>query len=287
MPTLTNGLLFLTASVQAMTLSPTGAFIDPTSTVQAPLSTITLSLLAARKQSLANQISELQAYGGKDSKTQIEGAKADQIKRLEKQAQECKDCESAETALQSAYNASLKAHTFVEDVTTSVLNQTAAESAYNTAFRNVGDALIVWKDATSAFNLAKAALAKKVSAYGCSQASDIELYNPLITSTPLPMPAISMELAAVNAAADVVREKKGIVDAKKLIQDAKKIAWDDAIKASIATKLCNGACKQTDVDAAHKDSGAKDLLVTQAQGLRDTECAAIKVSLQEEDALQV
>lgn len=252
-----------------------------------PHSTITLSLLAVRKENIARQITELAEYGGEKAKTAIEGAKAEQLKRLEKQAKECADCEAAETKLQAAYNASLTAHKFVEDVTDSVIKQKTAEAAYNTAFQNVAAALNVFKDAKTAFATAKATLAEKVAAYGCGEESTVEQYEPLKTKAPLSGLLILDEVAAVNAAADAVREKKGIVDTLKGIQDTKKIEWDDAIKASIATKLCNGACKQPDVDAAEAASAAKDVLVTAALGVKDTECAAIKVSLREEAALKV
>ena len=80
----------------------------PPSRAQVPRTSTTLSLLAERRESIARQMTELQAQKYKAaSNATYAAALAMAEKRLEESKKECDDCQAAEEKLQAAYDASL------------------------------------------------------------------------------------------------------------------------------------------------------------------------------------
>jgi hypothetical protein len=255
-----------------------------------PRSSSTLALVAERKALIAKQMAELDAKYNATNNATYTAALEEAKKRLKATQDECAACEKAENALDAAYDASLKAHTLVEDISDDVIKIETAENEYEAAVTE-------WKAATgelstykeeykspeSDFMKAKAKLQGLLKPWGpredCEpKTSTIDGFDPLMHEdiTFDYQGAIDKLNAEALKVRTKVKELEGIVEEKKGVMDEMKDAWDDAKNESIEGKLCAPSfCTPKDLEEAKSESAKEDEKVTEAIEKKGAACAAI------------
>jgi hypothetical protein len=268
-----TALLFVIfADVSAVSLKPDDAQAIQ---VNAPRSTSLLSLLATRRKDIEKQMLELQQYSAAN-KGKISGDRDANYARLQKMATECKDCETAELALQKGYNESLAAHEYVEKVDADVLKQTLAEGVYN---GSVKDQLVAEanrdKYEAKVFKEAQKAAMKTISGVGCASDSLIATYAPLSMPNNISYD-VGPILADLNSKAKALRALQAIVVDKIAIVVKNNATFIQTQKDSIKLGLCPPSyCKPIDATNARVTSGLKDAALVGAEKTKTAECAAI------------
>jgi hypothetical protein len=255
-----------------------------------PRSSSLLSVLADRKLSLAKQMAQLEAkYNATNSATYTDALKAAK-KRLAKQQKECEDCEKAENALDMAYDKSLAAHKYVEDVDADLLKITEAEIAHGKAVTKWETAKEVLEkynveDFTDAKNAALDAM--RPWTWDCDApekyVSEIGTFSPHFTDgdkyIKFDEDGRQGKIDDLNAAAKQLRYLQGeVFDAKKFMDKMK----DELDAAKAASTYCKETtpseemyCTPADAASAKSKSGEEDKKVEEAIKNKDEECAAI------------